>query len=175
MKNFVVGLILGLLILPVCGYLYVWSGKMPTATDATPLPFEKSMAMMALHKAADRDAPKTAPIQADEANLTAGAFVYTMNCATCHGSMGGQPSAEAKGMFPAPPQLLIPDDMVTDDAPGVTYWKVKNGIRLTGMPAFHSTLSEKEMWQVSLMLSQADKLPDKVKNVLKASGSGSMM
>jgi thiosulfate dehydrogenase len=177
MKNFVIGLILGLLILPVGGFLFLWSGKAPAATSDPPFPFEKQLAMMALHKAVERDAPKTVPIQADEANLTAGANVYNINCASCHGSIGGEPSNEAKGMFPAPPQLLVADDMVTDDPPGATYWKVKNGIRLTGMPAFHGALSDKQMWQVSLMLSQADKLPAKVNDILKASGKapGAMM
>ena len=42
---------------------------------------------------------------------------------------------------------------------GVTYWKVANGIRLTGMPGFSGSLSNEQMWQVSLLLSNADKLP----------------
>jgi thiosulfate dehydrogenase len=46
---------------------------------------------------------------------------------------------------------------VSDDAVGETYWKVKNGIRLTGMPSYDKALSETEMWQVSLLLSRADK------------------
>jgi len=46
---------------------------------------------------------------------------------------------------------------VTDDPPGETYWKVANGIRLTGMPAFKDVLSDTQMWQVSLLLANADK------------------
>jgi len=34
---------------------------------------------------------------------------------------------------------------------------VANGIRLTGMPAFKGVLTENEMWQVSLLLANADK------------------
>jgi mono/diheme cytochrome c family protein len=62
-------------------------------------------------------------------------------------------------MFPLPPQLQTKDEMVTDDPVGVTYWKVKNGIRMTGMPGFGEMLSDNEMWQVSEMLAHADKLP----------------
>ena len=47
---------------------------------------------------------------------------------------------------------------VSDNPPGETYWKIANGIRLTGMPAFKDLLSETEMWQVSLLLANADKL-----------------
>ena len=46
---------------------------------------------------------------------------------------------------------------VSDDPPGETYWKVANGIRLTGMPAYDKVLTETEMWQVSLLLANADK------------------
>jgi mono/diheme cytochrome c family protein len=55
---------------------------------------------------------------------------------------------------------------VTDDEPGETYWKVANGIRLTGMPGFNQQLSTTEMWQVSLLLANADKLSEPVKTIL---------
>ena len=60
----------------------------------------------------------------------------------------------------------IPGKGVTDDEPGETYWKVANGIRLTGMPGFNQQLSTTEMWQVSLLLAHADKLSDSVKGIL---------
>jgi mono/diheme cytochrome c family protein len=46
---------------------------------------------------------------------------------------------------------------VSDDPPGETYWKAANGIRLTGMPAFKDTLTDTQIWQVSLLLANADK------------------
>ena len=68
-------------------------------------------------------------------------------------------------MFPHPPHLFRGKG-VTDDEPGETFWKVKNGIRLTGMPGFEKSLSETQIWQVSLLLANADKLPDSVKQSL---------
>jgi mono/diheme cytochrome c family protein len=52
--------------------------------------------------------------------------------------------------------------MVTDDPPGETFWKAKNGIRLSGMPAFGKSLTEHQLWQVSVMLAATDKLPPAV-------------
>jgi len=46
---------------------------------------------------------------------------------------------------------------VSDDPPVVTYWKVANGIRLTGMPAYRNVLTDREIWQVSLLLANAAK------------------
>jgi mono/diheme cytochrome c family protein len=56
---------------------------------------------------------------------------------------------------------------VSDDPPGVTYWKVANGIRLTGMPSFDKVLSSPQMWQVSILLANADKpLPQSAMDIL---------
>jgi thiosulfate dehydrogenase len=46
---------------------------------------------------------------------------------------------------------------VSDDPVGETYWKVANGIRLTGMPSYKNILTDTQMWQVSLLLANADK------------------
>ena len=159
MKTFIIGLIIGLIIPAAAGYCYFRFGYAPVATSSAPMPFEKTMARMALKARISKEAPKSSPIQPTEENLTAGAKVYTDNCAFCHGWPGQPASKAAKGMFPLPPQLLTPDEMVTDDPVGVTYWKVKNGIRMTGMPGFGEMLSDNEMWQVSEMLKNANKLP----------------
>ena len=67
----------------------------------------------------------------------------------------------AKAMFPPAPQFWATHTMskmsVAHDPVGETYWKVKNGIRLTGMPAYGKSLTETQLWQVSLLLSMADK------------------
>jgi mono/diheme cytochrome c family protein len=157
--KFIFGLIIGLLIPAAIGYCYFRYGYAPVATSSAPMPFEKTMARMALKARMSKEAPKNAPIQPTEENLTSGAKVYTENCAFCHGFLGQPATKAAKGMFPLPPQLMTKDEMVTDDPVGVTFWKVKNGIRMTGMPGFGEMLSDNEIWQVSEMLGHADKLP----------------
>jgi len=62
--------------------------------------------------------------------------------------------------------LFNKDEMVTDDPVGETYWKVSNGIRMTGMPGFGEMLTQAQMWQVSQLLAHADKLPEKARAVL---------
>jgi mono/diheme cytochrome c family protein len=79
---------------------------------------------------------------------------------------GAEKTAIATGMFPRPPQLWKGKG-VTDDEPGETYWKVANGIRLTGMPGFIGTLKDDQLWQVSLLLANGDKLPETAKDALK--------
>jgi len=63
---------------------------------------------------------------------------------------------------------------VTDDDAWESYWKVENGIRLTGMPAFKGQLSEKQIWQVSVLVKNADKISASVKNELAAGATTPM-
>ena len=114
---------------------------------------------------------KTPPIQADETAFVAGAEVYRDQCAACHG-FHSKPSSFGPQMFPRAPQLWEKhgnSDVVgvSDDPPGETYWKVVNGIRLTGMPSYKKILTDTEMWQVALLLANADKpLPPAALDIL---------
>jgi mono/diheme cytochrome c family protein len=166
-KKFLFGLILGLLIPAAVVYVYFRFGYAPIAASAAPMPFEKNMARMTLHAHIQKEAPKKdAPIPADEPNLTAGASLYKENCSFCHGLPNQKATLAAKGMFPIPPQLWEKDEMVTDDPVGVTYWKVSHGIRMTGMPAFGETLTATQVWQISQLLANADKLPAQTQSAL---------
>ncbi len=166
MSRFALGLILGLILLPSFGLLYFRFGYAPVATAASPMPFEKQLAHMALNARIRKEAPKDSPISANEENYSAGAHVYRENCAVCHGLPGQGETPTAKGMYPPPPQLFEGHG-VTDDPAGETYWKVANGIRLTGMPAYVGALNKNEMWQVSLLLAYADKLPPPARKILE--------
>jgi thiosulfate dehydrogenase len=166
LKKFIVGLVVGLLLPAIGGYFYIKGGMMPVATASAPLPMEEKIAHMALHARMVKEMPKDSPVPADEPNITNGARVYLENCAFCHGYPDQPASSAAKGMFPLPPQLFSHEEMVTDDPVGATYWKVSNGIRLTGMPGFNEMLTPTQMWQVSQLLAHADKLPDQTKAVL---------
>jgi len=166
MAKFVFGVVLGMMVLPLAGWLYFRFGFAPVATASSPLPFEKSLAHMALGARIRKEAPKKSPIPADAENLLAGASVYRESCAVCHGLPGQPETPTAKGMYPQPPQLFKGVG-VTDDPPGITYWKVANGIRLTGMPAYRGPLDENKIWQVSTMLAHADKLPAEVSSALQ--------
>jgi hypothetical protein len=68
-------------------------------------------------------------------------------------------------MFPKPPKLLEGTG-VSDDPAQETYWKVAGGIRMTGMPGFEKTLSTTQMWQVSVLLANSDKLPKAAKDAV---------
>ena len=165
MKGFILGVIVTVAVILGAIYIYFSTGMVPVATADPMIPFEKKLARMALNARIDKEMPKTVPIPADEANLLAGAHVYTEHCAVCHGLPDQPETAITKGLFPKTTLMFVKKG-VTDDPPGESYWKVANGIRLSGMPGFKQSLSETELWQAALLVANADKLSPAVKAVL---------
>jgi thiosulfate dehydrogenase len=164
------GFVLGIVavVLGVAGYLR-W-GAVPVATADKPFPLEKWIVRVPLN-ARIASQMQTAPFGTSEDVYEGGAHVYRAQCAACHGTPGHDVSY-AKHMYPVAPQLWKKHARgnvvgVSDDEPGETYWKVANGIRLTGMPSFDHVLSDTQMWQVTLLLKNADQqLPDPVMQIL---------
>ena len=161
MGRIVVGFILCLVLVPLAVLAWFRFGHPPVAVADPPFPMERQIVGIPLKARINREAPAAAPIQADQDNLVAGAGIYRDQCAACHGFYG-KPSSIAAHMYPAAPQLWQQHKNsnvvgVSDNPPGETWWKVTNGIRLTGMPSFKGTLSDTQIWQVSLLLAHADK------------------
>ena len=166
LKALVVGIVIGFFLMAAGAWLYFTQGWAPVAVADPPMLFEKKLAHSALNARIGKDPhADPAPVPADEGSYLAGADVYKQNCAVCHGLPGEPRTTIAKGMFPKPPELFHGTG-VTDDPAWETYWKAKNGIRLTGMPAFKDSLNDTQLWQVSVLLANADKISPAVKSAL---------
>jgi thiosulfate dehydrogenase len=165
LKGFVIGAFVGILLVIGGTYYYFVSGMAPVATADRPLPYEKKIASKSKNAHMRKETLPAPTVPADEVNLIAGANVYKQNCAMCHG-LPNQPSpAMSDGMYPHSP-LLFKGTGVTDDPPGETHWVIENGIRLTGMPSFKNALTDTQLWQVTQLLANADKISNSVKGVL---------
>ncbi|MGA3345538.1 MAG: cytochrome c [Terracidiphilus sp.] len=174
MGRLLAGVFLGILLVPIALALWVWRGTVPVAVADPPLPAERQITGMLLDARINREIVKSPPIAVDEGNLVAGAHIYSEKCAVCHG-LHGKPSVFGAHMYPDAPALWEQHQHgtetimgVTDDPLGETYWKVANGIRLTGMPSYKDLLTETELWQVTLLLGNADKpLPPVAVEILR--------
>ncbi len=157
-RGIVIGVLLTLAIGILAGYVAVIDGWIPAGADGTPGKLERWIAKTSLHATMHRDAPRTPnPVPATDANLTDGVKLYAANCIVCHGGADKRPSNIALGLYQRAPQLA--SDGVEDDPEGITFWKVKHGIRFTGMPGFSQTLTDTQIWTLALFLNRMDKLP----------------
>jgi thiosulfate dehydrogenase len=157
--GFVAGVVGCVVVALVAGLTAIEGGLLPANADAKPGKLELWAAGSSLAATLRREAPKGPnPIAATDANLTAGANLYGEHCAICHGTAAGDASASpvARGEYPKPPQFGT--DGVEDDAEGLSFWKIKHGIRLTGMPSWKDSLSDQQIWTLALFLKHMDKL-----------------
>jgi len=159
-RGFVLGVLATIVVTLVGGYLVLRSGVVPANADAKPGLLETWAAKTSLHATLAREAPQGPnPVALTDANLVAGIGLYRQHCAICHGTAKGDASASpvAKGLYPQPPQLAT--DGVEDDPEGYSFWKIKHGIRWTGMPSWKSALTDQQVWTLALFLKHMDKLP----------------
>ncbi|WP_428483623.1 c-type cytochrome [Rhodopila sp.] len=159
-KGFVLGVVAVIVVTAACAYIVLVTGTVPAAANGKPLPLEAWAARTSLRATLAKNAPAGPnPVPLTDANLIAGIGLYGQHCAICHGTAKGDESASpvAKGEYPTPPQLA--SDGVEDDPEGWTVWKLENGIRWSGMPAWKATLSSEQIWTLALFLKHMDKLP----------------
>jgi thiosulfate dehydrogenase len=160
MRGFIAGIVVAIVVALVGAYILLQSGLIPANADAMPGGLEIWAANTSLNATLEREAPKDPnPVAMTDDNLIEGVKLYAQHCAICHGTANGESSASpvAKGLYPRPPQLAT--DGVEDDAEGVSYWKIKHGIRLTGMPSWTGSLNDMQIWTLALFLKHMDKLP----------------
>src|SRR5580704_1256763 len=170
LKGVLLGVLLAIVLLACFVYFYFSTGRAPIATTDPPMPFEMKLAHLAIDARVGKQNIPQSPVAADEKAYLSGAEVYKEQCAVCHGLPDQPKTFIAQGMFPTPPQMFHGVG-VSDDPATETYWKVENGIRLTGMPGFKGRLTETQIWEVSVLLANSDKIPTSVKTALVAKSS----
>jgi mono/diheme cytochrome c family protein len=187
--RFILGIAAGMVLVVVLVGAYLISGYAPTAATDKPMPFETWLAGTALGKRMQKEAPTRDLSTMTTADLLAGADIYKKHCADCHGLVD-QSAEIGEGMFPQAPQLMRPpaprpgstapsgasaprapnpvqQGMVAGRGASGDFWRVKNGIRLTGMPSFEKTLSDDQMWRVVALIAKRRNLPPEVKAALQ--------
>lgn len=159
-RGFFVGIIVTLAALVAAGFVVLRTGTIPANADAKPGALERYVANTSLEATLRNEAPMGPnPVPLNDANLIAGVKLFGTHCAICHGTAAkdAPPTPIAKGEYPQPPQLAT--DGVEDDPQGWTFWKIKHGIRWTGMPSWKYELNDRQIWSLALFLKHMNKLP----------------
>jgi len=109
-----------------------------------------------------------APPLGDPAQLKTGVAHYQEMCVTCHGAPGVERSEIGAGLNPGPPNLVR---SARHMSPAEVYWIVKNGVRMTGMPAFGPTHDEAALWAITALVKQLPDLsPEQYQALAKSAG-----
>jgi len=106
----------------------------------------------------------------DDSLILAGANDYNSMCAACHGAPGINPEAMGQGLNPPPPDLA---EEAAEMTPAELFWVTKNGIKMTGMPAWGVTHDDDAIWPVVAFMTNLPELDEAAYNKLLADAEGS--
>ena len=105
------------------------------------------------------------PITPSTENIRAGMEHFSDHCATCHSNDGGGQTLFGKGLYPKPPDLRAAGTQNKSD--GELYYTIENGVRLSGMPAFHGTHTVPQTWRLVLFIRHLPQITPEELNEMK--------
>src|ERR1700685_277554 len=155
MRRFLLGFIAAVVVVLLAEFLWVRLCFVVPGADVPESGLERRVAMPSLDASLDRHAAEARnPVAATDASLLAGMKIYQTNCAGCHGDPHQPHGAFGDAFYPRAPQFMEdPADMPENQ----NFYIIQHGIRLSGMPAWESTLKEEEMWQGATFLGHMGK------------------
>lgn len=130
--------------------VFVWSGIYDiSATDQHLAPTYHLLDTAMRRSVKQRAEDIAVPDLQDPEKLRLGFSLYRTHCAQCHGAPGVAPEPFALGMTPTPVPLV---HTARAWSPGEMFWVVREGIKMTGMPAWKYRMSDDEIWAVVAFL-----------------------
>jgi mono/diheme cytochrome c family protein len=150
MKKIVLTVICTLLIMLLALTAYIYSG----AFNVSQLIPHKPVTYWMIRTIKDHSIKKrlkdiVVPSLNDSAMIIQGFLHYSEMCVICHGAPGIKPGDLTEGLYPRPPEFYGSDDMPDPDE---AFWKIKNGLKLTSMPAFGPTHTDQMIWSITAFL-----------------------
>ena len=91
----------------------------------------------------------------DPAIVARGLALYRDHCVRCHGAPGVAPEAFALGLTPSAASLV---HTAREWKPAELFWVEKNGLKMTGMPAWEFRMPESDLWAMVAFLAELPKL-----------------
>lgn len=102
---------------------------------------------------------ETNPYDVNDPAVYAKGFVeYDNMCVQCHGAPGVGPSPTGKGLYPEPP--LFPEEELYEYSLKDIFWVTKNGVKMTGMPAYGPTHDDEAIWAIAIFLDRSRELTE---------------
>ena len=81
----------------------------------------------------------------DTAKRERGLALFRRHCVHCHGAPGVAPEPFALGMTPTPANLV---HTARDWPAAEVYWVVREGLKMTGMPAWRYRMADDDLWAI---------------------------
>jgi mono/diheme cytochrome c family protein len=87
------------------------------------------------------------PLPETDEVVSQGQEVFLGYCVQCHGPNGRGDTTVGRNM--APPAMDLSSSHVQHWSDAELFWIIQNGVRLTGMPSWKSTISDNDTWELA--------------------------
>jgi mono/diheme cytochrome c family protein len=106
------------------------------------------------------------PLPLTAAALQEGREHFADHCAQCHGNDGRGQTEMGRKLYPRSPDMTQPDTQNLSD--GELFAIIRNGVRLTGMPAWGGERDDTENWKLVLFLRHLPKMTKEEAEAMRA-------
>lgn len=156
MKAVAITLSLVVLLLIAGAVAFIHSGIYDVSASVPHGAFSRWVMETTVHASVARRAGRVdVPDLADDSLVLAGVNDFESMCVPCHGAPGKEPGEVGQGLNPPAPDLA---DSAREMSPAELFWVTKNGIRMTGMPAWGSTHADDALWPLVALLTALPEL-----------------
>jgi len=157
-------------VLALLGVAFVYSGAFNVAADDPHWSFTHRVLETARERSiAARAGGIEMPKLDDPELLASGAEHYNAMCTGCHLAPGMSDTEMRAGLYPKPPNLA---EHAAHRTPEQTFWIIKHGLKMTGMPAWGVTHDDRSIWGMVAFLQRLPELSLEDYRDLAAQGSG---
>lgn len=148
--KFAIGWIAGLVTVAVGGLIYSQTGLFNATAFAPHEPTIAWVTHQTMIQSVRLRAQAIIPPQSfTQAQVEAGFHAYDTDCVMCHGGPGVAREAWVSGLNPTPPFLI---DFARRWSPVQLYWIVGEGVKMTAMPAWRTTQTSSDVWNLVAFL-----------------------
>jgi len=145
---------------------FVWWGLYDiSATDQHLAPTYRLLDIAMRRSVKRRSAEIAVPDLTAPEKMARGLSLYRQHCVQCHGAPGVAPEPFALGLTPAPVPLVYTARSWT---PAEMFWVIKEGIKMTGMPAWKYRMSDEDIWALVAFLPAMARLTPRQYAALKS-------
>ena len=161
MKEYLLGSILTLSTIAVISFVFIYTGTYNLSATIPHMKTTESAIQMMKEKSIKANWKDIEVPNLNDKNLILSGYKgYDVMCVTCHSAPGKSASVIADGLYPKPPELYE-GEIFEEWNDKEVFWIIKNGIKLTGMPAYGPTHSDDELWEIVAFLNQLPEMSEK--------------
>ncbi len=150
------------------GFIFVWTGVFNIAANNQHWQITTNFLELVRNRSISaRAGDLIVPDLKDSERIERGVANYAAMCAQCHLAPGTSTSELYEGLNPKPPVLY--KDSQFAQVPNETFWVIKNGIKMTAMPAWGVYNSDEQIWDMIASVKAMDKMaPEKYQELVSS-------